>query len=273
MKAMKAVLCDRKRAQRGGVLSGVLIMVAFLAILSGAVMTELSTHFLISRALVNRVAVEATVNSAMELALDQLQHSALMSGCPGVPPNAQGPPTATVNGRTAAVSYVSCWPTVDVGSRTFPPIASSSPFSIDATHSTIPAMGRDLYLAGASGGWIYQYMWGGSLNWSLNLNSTITGPPLAMQDAAANPPDTGTPSGSGNNADIANLVPIVGGGSSGCSAAFCVELLGEDTGPAPDVFCFMATNDRLTCIEFLLKTRGEIEGDPELIFGNGHSRV
>jgi len=73
MKAVRELLGDRKRAQRGSVLSGVLIIVAFLAIIAGALMTELSTNLLLSRALVHRVANEATLNSAMELALDKLQ--------------------------------------------------------------------------------------------------------------------------------------------------------------------------------------------------------
>ena len=45
MKELRALLSDRRRSQRGSVLSGVLIMVAFLAIISGALMTELSTNF------------------------------------------------------------------------------------------------------------------------------------------------------------------------------------------------------------------------------------
>ena len=100
MTAVQALLRDRHRAQRGSVLSGVLIMVAFLAIISGALVTELSTHFLISRTLVNRVSNEATVNSAMELALDQLQNTALANGCPGL---STMPP---VNDRQAFVSYI-----------------------------------------------------------------------------------------------------------------------------------------------------------------------
>ncbi|HXJ49556.1 MAG TPA: hypothetical protein VNF91_10345, partial [Candidatus Acidoferrum sp.] len=68
-----ALLRDRQRSQRGSVLSAVLIMVAFLAIISGAITTELSTSFLLSQNLLNRVNTESTVNSAAELGIDQLQ--------------------------------------------------------------------------------------------------------------------------------------------------------------------------------------------------------
>jgi len=70
VKAIRAVLKDRKRSQRGSVLSGVLIITAFLAIIAGGLMTELSSSFLLSRAQLHRVDNEATVNSAVELALN-----------------------------------------------------------------------------------------------------------------------------------------------------------------------------------------------------------
>jgi hypothetical protein len=242
VKPLRALLGDRRRAQRGSVLSGVLIITAFLAIISGALVTELSTHFLLSRALVNRVANEATVNSAMELALDQLQNTPLASGCPSF---TNMPP---VNGRQATVSYVSCWPSVRESTK-FISIAPSAPFNIDGTHSVIPASGQDLYVVGDSNGNIYSYQFGHSSSiWSVNLHTSITGPPMAMQDAACGRgdgpcPDTG--GAGGLNADITYLVPIVGGGSSGCSASFCVELLGQDVPDPPDVICFMAATARV----------------------------
>jgi hypothetical protein len=237
MKAVKELLRDRRRAQRGSVLSGVLIMVAFLAIISGALMTELSTHFLISRALVNRVGNEATVSSAMELALDQLQNTGLTSGCPGATSTTPLPPPVTLNGRTAAVSYASCWPTVDVRSSRFMSIATSATFNIDGSHSFVN--GQDLYLVGDSGGMVYQYHFGDSApSWSLNMLSNITGPPLTMADVGASPPDL---------TDISNLVPIAGGGASGCSFTACVKLLQQDTNrPAPDYFCYMGASGLVT---------------------------
>jgi hypothetical protein len=228
---VKALLRDRKRAQRGSVLSGVLIMVAMLAIISGALMTELSTHFLISRTLVNRVGNEATVNSAMELALDQLQNKALGTGCP-IP----GP--VTLNSRTATISFTSCFPTVDAHSPSqYTSIASAATFNIDGFHGIVN--GQNLYLVGDSSGTVYQYQFGQSTPmWSLAMQSTITGPPLTMADVGASPPDL---------TDISNLVPIAGGGSSGCSANACVKLLQQDTNrPAPDYFCYMGANGSVT---------------------------
>src|ERR1700738_2380660 len=77
MKSLRALLKDRRRSQQGSVLGGVLIITAFLAILSGALMTELSTNFLLSTDLVNRVNTEATVSSAAAMYINQLQSTQL----------------------------------------------------------------------------------------------------------------------------------------------------------------------------------------------------
>ena len=128
MTAILALLKDRRRSQRGSVLSGVLIMTAFIAIISGALMTELSTNFLLSHTLLNRVANEATENSAIELSLSQLQSTQLNAPCPALVP-------ATVNNQTASATYLSCWPTVDRRSPSFSQIGSSSgAFNVDGTH-------------------------------------------------------------------------------------------------------------------------------------------
>jgi hypothetical protein len=240
MKAIRAVLGDRRRRQRGSVLSAVLIMVAFLGIISGALVTALSTQFLISRVLVNRVGNEATVNSAMELALDQLQNSALKNGCPGAgalssPPF---PAPVTLNGRTAAVLYTGCFPTVDMGSPQYTSIASAASFDVDGFQGVVN--GQNLYLIGDSSSTIYQYQFGQSTpSWSLPLQTNITGPPLVMPDTGASPPDP---------TDISNLVPVAGGGGpGGCQANSCVELVQQDTNrPAPDFFCFMGANRPVT---------------------------
>jgi hypothetical protein len=236
MNAVQALLRDRHRAQRGSVLSGVLIIVAFLAIISGALVTELSTHFLISRTLVNRVGNQASVNSAMELALDQLQNTPLANGCPGAPP------ATSVNGRTASVSYLNCWPTVRESPQ-FSSIASSSPFTIDGTHAVIKSAGLDLdlYLVGDSGGRIYQYAFGStSPNWSKNLGTRVTGPPLATLDGA-------------NQQDLSNFVPIEGGGIPGCTANPCVEFLHQDRNlsvpsgfSVPNIFCGLPASAAVT---------------------------
>ncbi|HEX9097401.1 MAG TPA: hypothetical protein VF990_15030 [Candidatus Dormibacteraeota bacterium] len=227
MKALRALLADRRRSQRGSVLSGVLIMVAFLAIIAGALMTELSTNFLLSNALVDRVGTEATVNSAAELALNQLQNTALNSGCPT-------PSALTLNGQTAAVSVVSCAPVVDQRSLpAFRQIASSAPFTIDASHVNV--IGRDEYLVGDSGGNVFAFQYGQSIaTWSQSLGGSVTGPPMAMPDVSdAN--------------QISNLVPVSNATASPafgppCGSA-CVALLLEDPpGSAPwQLQCYMTT--------------------------------
>jgi hypothetical protein len=233
MKAIRAMLGDRRRRQRGSVLSGVLIMVAFLAIISGALVTALSTQFLISRVLVTRVGNEATVNSAMELALDQLQNSALKNGCPGAGAASSPPLPApvTLNGRTAAVLYTTCFPTVDAGSPQYTSIASAASFNIDGSQGVVN--GQNLYLVGESNGMIYQYQFGQAIKtWSKDLQTNITGPPLVMAD-------TGDP------LDTSNLVPIAAGGSSGCSSNACVRLL-EQNLSVVDGTCYMGANGPVT---------------------------
>ena len=81
MSSIHDVLADRRRRQRGSVLSGVLIIVAMLAILIGALMTQLSSAFQLSRIAATRVATEATVNSAVELAIENLQNSSVPPVC------------------------------------------------------------------------------------------------------------------------------------------------------------------------------------------------
>ncbi len=227
MNAVRALLRDRRRSQRGSVLSGVLIIVAFLAIIAGALMTELSTNFLLSNALVNRVGTEATVNSAAELALNQLQNTGLNSGCPT-------PTAVTLNGHTAVVSVVSCGPVVD--QRSLPalrPVASSSPFSVDASHVNVS--GRDEYLVGDSGGTVFSYLVGqSSPSWSQSLGGSMTGPPMAMPDASESP-------------NISDLIPISGAtappASGPACGSQCVALIEEDPpgSPVGQPLCYMAT--------------------------------
>jgi hypothetical protein len=64
------------------VLSGVLIMLAFIGVISGALMTELSSSFLLSHSLMSRVGKEATDNSAIELSMSRLQATPLNAPCP-----------------------------------------------------------------------------------------------------------------------------------------------------------------------------------------------
>lgn len=178
MKAMRAVLMDRKRSQRGSVLSGVLIITAFLAIIAGGLMTELSSSFLLSRAQMHRVDNEATVNSAVELALNGLQTTPINSGCPA-------PAGASLNSQTAVAAYVSCWPTVDarsLSSITTPVVNSAEAFNVDGTLASVPSPGGNEYLVGDSGGTFYRFGFGQASPWRVGLGGSITGPALAMPD-------------------------------------------------------------------------------------------
>jgi hypothetical protein len=205
------------------VLSAVLIMVAFLAILSGALMTELSTNFLLSNDLVNRVKTEATVNSAAELALNQLQTTPLNNPCPGP---ATTPP---LNGQRAVASIVSCAAVIDRLSLqrapAFRTIASSNPFQVNGTHVVLP--GLDEYVVGDSGGTVLDYRWGQvNPRWTLRLGGSVTGQPLVMPDP-------------GNFGEYLDLIPLSGPSCGGVS--FCLSVRSDDLSGTPQPFCVMAT--------------------------------
>ena len=180
MNAIRALLKDRRRRQRGSVLSGVLIIVAFLAIISGALMTELSTNFLLSTALLNRVHTQATVNSAAELALSQLQ------GIPLNQPCSATVTTPSLNSQTAVASVVSCYPTVYEPTKFNALRSASQGFMIDGTHTQVG--GLDNYVVGNPDGTLFAYTFGSlSPRWTLPMNlinggGPITGPTLVMAD-------------------------------------------------------------------------------------------
>lgn len=237
MKGHTALQRSRHKAQRGSVLGAVLIITAFLAILAGALMTELSTNLLISRVQVNRIATEATVNSAIELTMNTLQTTPLQNGCAV---QAALPPT---NNQTAAVAYSGCTP---VSSKGFNPsafkssAASSNPFRADGTHVMLPsAPPVDEYLVGDAGATIYRYPFGQLTSGQLtsktpmSVGGTLTGPPTALM------PDP-------NKNWISNLVPVNEPGA-GC-AMFCVALLAEDLNSlsTPSITCFMAAGAPVT---------------------------
>ncbi len=175
MAAVRALMGDRKRTQRGSVLSGVLIITAFLAIIAGALMTELSTNFMLSKVLVNRVNIEATVNSSMELAIGQLQKTAVTpaaSSCPSM-----APASATLNGQTAVVAYLACALDASAPSQSLTP---PSGFGVDGAHVVV--RGEDEYIVGGSGGMVYMYGFGPAPTRSFSVGDAVTGPPLSMAD-------------------------------------------------------------------------------------------
>jgi hypothetical protein len=174
MTAVLALLRDRRRSQRGSVLSGVLIMTAFIAIIAGALMTELSTNFLLSHTMLNRVANQATDNSAIELSLHQLQAAQLNAPCPALP-------TTTLNNLRASATYLSCWPAIREDQKFTSVGSSSGHFSLDGVH--VQANGFNEYVVGDSSGSVYDYRFGSTNpRWTQVLNGTLTGSPLVIPD-------------------------------------------------------------------------------------------
>jgi len=213
MKALRAFFEDGRRSQRGSVLSGVLIITAFLAIISGALMTTLSTNFLLSRNLMNRVANQATVNSAMELALDTIQHAPLNSACPNL---ASMP---SLNGRNAVVSYLSC---ALVGQTDR--IPTSSAVGVDATYVPASLVPGGEYLVVNSAGTLFGYPFGQTAGWSYSTGGTPTASPLAMSDG---------------NSGVSDLTPT----SYSNPQRYAVALARETTpGQAPTFSCDMVTD-------------------------------
>lgn len=228
---MRALLSDRRRSQRGSVLSGVLIITAFLAIVSGALMSELSSSFLLSRNLVNRVAAEATINSAMEIAMEQLGSTPISAGC-------VAPSTVSLNRLTAVSSYVRCFPVVDSRSPQFTRIASAA-FQVAGTHAILPASGLNEYVAGDTGGAVHGYVFGRPNGWTVDLGGAVTAAPAAMTDPTGRP-------------DVSVAVPVVDPTVSapGCgSTQACVALLSGAPGVTPTLRCYMNTsNPQLTSV-------------------------
>src|ERR1700674_2943228 len=219
MKSMRALLHDRRRSQRGSVLSGVLIIVMFLAIISGALMTALSTNFLLSNNLVNRVQTEATVSSAAELALNQLQATPLNAACPN-------PAPVSVNGLTAVAAIAGCTCLIDWRSpQGFTRIASSNAFRVDGTHAVLS--GLDDYVVGDSGGRLYDYplSWKGVPRWTFDLGGSVTGPPLVMPDQT----------------DVGAYVDLIPASGPSCrNSADCVAVVSDDASTR-SLLCSTAT--------------------------------
>ena len=228
MKAIRALVKDRRRSQRGSVLSGVLIIVAFLAIISGALMTELSTNFLLSNALVNRVQTQATVNSAVELALTQMQTTGLDERCPtGLVT------TPPLNGQTAIASFGTCFPTVHESPQFNATSANANRgYTIEATHTQVGTRFND-YIVGNPGGKVFDYSYGQRRpRWTLDMGGAVTGPTLVMSE----------PNG-GQNPDQYLVIPYDCTGSN-----YCLSVLsdnGSTNRPLTEICPRIPTNARV----------------------------
>ncbi len=194
MTARKNRAADRHRGQRGSVLSSVLIIVAFMSILVGGLMTELTNSFLLSRTHSTRVEREATVTSAVELGIHQLQTGSVPPVCAQ---DARGPWFLTLNGSPSAVSET-CTAIVPDQAASL----STSAVTIDGVHNT--TAGRDEYIAATSSGRLNAYGFSQtSARWSVALGGTMTAPLLPIMDDDGMPelmvPETMAGSGCGGH--------------------------------------------------------------------------
>lgn len=212
---MHVLLFDRRRRQQGGVLSALLIIVAMGAILLGALMTQLSSAFVATRTVAARVATEATVNSAAELAMHNLQNTSVPAVCAR---DGRGPWYLTLNGDTAAVTQTCTAIVPDLATS-----LDSAAYQVDGAWESI--LGFNQYIVGDQSGWLRGYVFGTSnLAWSLNVGGAITSA-VGMQ------PDTD------DGGHISLLVPNVSARSS-CGGK-CVSLYDHALGYVPTYKCDM----------------------------------
>ena len=210
MKTLPALLGDRKRRQRGSILSSLLIIVAFLSILVGALMTELTNSFLISRTHVARMEREATLTSAVELGIHQLQARSVPANCAQ---DTSSLTPLTLNGSSAAITQACQGIVPDVAT----PLVAGT-FNVDGIQDT--TSGRNRYLVGDNAGRLFAYSFGSTNpNWSLVLGGPPTASPL---------PKPGSPP--------ILLVPVARP-NLGCNS-HCVALY-SDGGGVPALSCIM----------------------------------
>jgi hypothetical protein len=166
----------RRRGQRGSVLSALLIIIAFLSILGSALMSEISSQFLMTRNLVDQVTAQATVQSGMENAIAQLQARVVPFRCSTDQPNPIVLPTA-VNNQWAAANQITCRSIVPDVARGL----AAGGFTVDGTHVAIGA--HRIYLVGDQNGNVYSYQFGQTAqiwNRSVNVGHALTAPPAEM---------------------------------------------------------------------------------------------
>jgi hypothetical protein len=173
VRQLQILLHDRRSRQRGSVLSGLLIIVAFLAILIGGLLTELTGSFVLSRDQMTRMKTEATVTSAVEFGIHQLEGGPVPAVCAQ---DARGPWFLTLNGHDAAVTQTcgQIVPEVVTG------LAAGST-NVDGIHDTVA--GRNRYLVSAANG-LWAYPFGSNTpSWGpISLAGGATAPPLTAPD-------------------------------------------------------------------------------------------
>ena len=221
MRHLQLLLHDGRRRQRGSVLSGLLIIVAFLAILIGGLLTELTSSFVLSRDQMTRVKTEATVTSAVELGIHQLEGGPVPAVCAQ---DARGPWYLTLNGHDAAVTQTCSGIVPEVATG----LAAGS-FTVDGIHDT--AGGNNRYLVANTSGRLNSYPFGQTQpSWSIPVGGRPTAPPLAQRD-----PNSAV--------DVSLLVPVAEPG--GTCSGHCVALY-TDPGSTPSFVCDMPASVSVT---------------------------
>jgi hypothetical protein len=129
----------RSRSQRGSILSALLIIVAFLSILGGALISQISGQFLLTRTLADRLASQATINSSVENAIGQLQTRSVPWRC------------STDSGAAWSVNLNGLWSNAASNCQAIVPdqVArlTGGSFQVDGTH--VNSNGRNTYLVGS----------------------------------------------------------------------------------------------------------------------------
>jgi hypothetical protein len=240
MKQLQLMFSDGKRSQRGSVLSALLVIVAFLSILIGALLTELTDSFVVSRDLVAKVTTQATVTSGAELAIHNLQTLPVPPVCSH---DARGPWPLTLNGHPATVTQT-C--TAIVPEQTIS--LRSGNYNVDGIHDTVG--GRNRYLVADAGGHMSSYSFGQTgTSWSIQLGGAPTAPPLTAVD----------PEGS-----INILVPVAKNGP-GCGG-HCVVAFNEDAGSVPQFTCNLAADATVSARPAVEVTAGGSATSPVMSF-------
>jgi hypothetical protein len=163
----------RSRSQRGSILSALLIIVAFLSILGGALISQISGQFLLTRTLADRLASQATINSSVENAIGQLQTRNVPWRC------------STDSGAAWSVNLNGLWSNAASNCQAIVPdqVArlTGGSFQVDGTH--VNSSGRNTYLVGSSAGRVYNYNFGDSAPlWSVAVGAAVSGPPAESMD-------------------------------------------------------------------------------------------
>jgi hypothetical protein len=165
----------RSSGQNGSVLSALLIIIAFLSILGGALLNEISGQFLLTQTLANRIAAQATVNASVESSIAQLQSRSVPPRCStdqGTGVNS----AVTLNGASAS-SSLACMAIIP---DSLTPLASGT-FSADGTYVT--SGGPSAYIVGNSAGSLYNYAFGQSAAmWQVQLYGGVSGKPARQPD-------------------------------------------------------------------------------------------